>query len=257
MKPAVRVELKSILVSSIQDKIRRYSPETESKPFFEAIFSKKAVSLASLIQSFYTSFGTSIYEQMAVLLASKNAGYLAEKQYVLLGKIDQKTETLINNIHLEILKKKTSGSKEKQTEQIRNNIVKGSLEKDPESIVDVFIKTPAGQEFYFDVTSVKPNIKEFRTLKKKLLRWVALRLSADKSAKVNTALAIPYNPYYPEPYRRWTATNLFDTSELYVGPDFWNFVAGEEVYEELLDIFRDVGKDLRSILDRVVGDDVN
>jgi len=256
MKSEVRAELKGLLVSSIQDKIRRYNPETESKPFFEAIFSKRAVNIASLIQSFYTSFGTSIYEQMAVLLARKNARYVAERQYVLLGKIDAKTETMINNIHLEILKTQAPGSKEKQIEQIRNTIALGVPERDPESIVDVFVKTPSGQEFYFDVTSVKPNIKEFRTLKKKLLRWVALRLSMEKSAKVNTALAIPYNPYDPEPYARWTAVNLFNEGELLVGADFWNFIAGEEVYEELLNIFREVGKELRPMIDKAVGNDV-
>jgi len=256
MKPEVKRELKNLLISSIQDKIRKYNPETESKPFFEAIFSKRTVNLASLIQSFYTSFGTSIYEQMAILLARKNAGYIAERQYVLLGKIDQQTETMINNLHLEILRTGISGSKEKQVEQIRNSIGQGSPEQDPESIVDVFVKTPSEEEFYFDVTSVKPNIKEFRTLKKKLLRWVGLRLSMNKSVKVHTELAIPYNPYFPKPYARWTAGNLFDERELLVGPDFWNFVAAEEIYEELLDIFREVGKELRPMIDKAVGNDV-
>lgn len=248
----VKSELKSLLISRIKEKIRRYNPETQSKPFFEAIFSKRTVKLASLIQSFYTSFGTSIYEQIVVLLARKNAGYTAERQHVLLGRIDPNTETLINTLHLEILKSKTPGSKQKQIEQIRNSIRPGSRDRDPDSIVDIFVKTSSGQEFYFDVTSVKPNIKEFRTLKKKLLRWVALRLSIDKSAKVNTALAIPYNPYHPKPYARWTAANLFDAGELLVGANFWNFVAAEEVYEELLDTFREVGRELRPLIDNAV-----
>jgi hypothetical protein len=255
MKSEVRKELKILLTNSIQDKIRRYDPETESKPFFEAIFSKRDVNLASLLQSFYTSFGTSIYEQMAVLLATENADFGAERQYVLLGEIDEKTESMINNMHLEILRSGTSENKEEQIERIRNSIVQGSPRRDPESIVDVFVRTPAGQEFYFDVTSVKPNIKEFRTLKRKLLRWVALRLSTDKSANVNTGLAIPYNPYHPQPYTRWTAGNLFDAGELLVGPDFWNFVAGENVYDELLDTFKEVGRELRSLIDEALGRD--
>jgi len=257
MKPEVKRELKNLLVSCIQEKIRKYNPETESKPFFEAIFSKKTVNIASLIQSFYTSFGTSVYEQMAILLAKKNAGYDAERQYVLRGKIDQNTEVLINDMHLEILRTRVAGSKIDQIKRIRNSIIQGSPEQDPESIVDVFIKTRSGLEYYFDVTSPKGNIKEFRTLKKKLLRWVALRLSLDKAANINTALAIPYNPYYPQPYTRWTSTNLYDSSELLVGPEFWNFVAGEEIYEELLDTFGEVGKELRSVIDKAVGNDAH
>jgi hypothetical protein len=210
------------------------------------------VNIASLIQSFYTSFGTSVYEQMAVLLAKKNAGYHAERQYVLKGEIDTKTEILINDMHLEILRTGVTERKADQIEMIRNSILPGTSQQDPESIVDVFIKTPTGLEYYFDVTSPKCNIKEFRTLKKKLLRWVALRLSIDKAANINTALAIPYNPYYPEPYARWTSTNLYDANELMVGPDFWNFVAAENVYDDLLLLFREVGQELRPIIDEAV-----
>lgn len=253
MKSEVRRALKELLCDCIQGKIRKYNPETESKPFFEAIFSKKSVNLASLIQSFYTSFGTSIYEQMAILLATKNAGFYAERQYLLLGKIDPATETLINEMHLEILRTGHSGVKTEQVETLRKSIIQGSLEKDPESVVDVFVRTPSGVEYYFDVTSVKPNIKEFRTLKKKLLRWTALRLSVDKSAKVNTALAIPYNPYYPKPYSRWTSGGIYDPTELLVGPDFWNFLAGENIYDELLGVFKEVGNELKPIIDKKVG----
>ena len=253
MKPEVASDLKKLLNTCIQDKIRNYHPETESKPFFEAIFSKKTVNLASLIQSFYTSFGTSIYEQMAILLAKKNAGYHAERQYVLQGRIDAKTEAMINDMHLEIMRTGSAGSKLDQMESIRSSILPGVLEQDPESIVDVFIRTPSGVEYYFDVTSPKGNIKEFRTLKKKLLRWVALRLSTDKNARVNTALAIPYNPYHPQPYARWTSTNLYDTNELLVGSDFWDFVAGEKVYEDLLRVFKEVGTELRPIIDKAIG----
>jgi len=254
MKTAVRTALKDLLSECIREKIRNYNPETGEKPFFEAIFSKRAVNLASLIQSFYTSFGTSIYEQMAVLLARKNAGYVVERQYVLLGEIDPHTETLINDMHLEILRSQKSGSKNELIQRIRNSIRPGSPKKDPESIVDLFVKTNLGQEFYFDITSVKPNIKEFRALKKKLLRWAALRLSVEKSSDVKTMLAIPYNPYHPEPYDRWTAGNLFDEGELLVGADFWDFLADEKVYEELLDVFKEVGREMRPMIDKAVGE---
>jgi hypothetical protein len=253
MKPEVRIELKQLLIKCIQEKIKKYNPETESKPFFEAIFSKRAVNLASLIQSFYTSFGTSIYEQMAVLLAEKNAHYQAKRQHLLLGKIDPKTETLINDMHLEILRTGLSGVKSQQIEIIKKSVLPATPEKDPESVVDIFVKTPSGHEYYFDITSVKPNIKEFRTLKKKLLRWTALRLSIDKTAKVSTALAIPYNPYYPKPYARWTSGGIYDSTELLVGPNFWDFIAGESVYDELLKVFKEVGDELRPMIDSKVG----
>ena len=94
-------------------------------------------------------------------------------------------------------------------------------------------------------------MKEFSALKIKLLRWTALKLSQDKNAQVFTRLAIPYNPYYPEPYERWTLKGLFDLDEgeVLVGEDFWNFIAGDNIYEELLDLFEETGDILRDELD--------
>lgn len=75
--------------------------------------------------------------------------------------------------------------------------------------MDLFVKTK-DEENYFDITSAKPNMKEFVALKLKLLRWTGLKLSQDKNAKVFTRLAIPYNRYHPEPYEHWTLKNLYD-----------------------------------------------
>jgi type II restriction enzyme len=78
-------------------------------------------------------------------------------------------------------------------------------------------------------------------------------LSIDKTAKVSTALAIPYNPYYPKPYARWTSGGIYDSTELLVGPNFWDFIAGESVYDELLKVFKEVGDELRPMIDSKVG----
>ncbi|MCP4231107.1 MAG: TdeIII family type II restriction endonuclease, partial [bacterium] len=107
-------------------------------------------------------------------------------------------------------------------------------------------------EDYIDITSVKPNIKEFAVLKRKLLRWTALRLSQDRTADVITRLALPYNPYYPNTYDRWTLKGLYDLDfgEILIAEDFWNYTADCDVYEDLLDIFQQVGDEIRPELDR-------
>ena len=122
---------------------------------------------------------------------------------------------------------------------------------DPDSVVDLFIKI-RGEENCFDITSAKPNVKEFVALKLKLLRWIGLRLSQEKNAEVFTRLAIPYNPYHPEPYERWTLKGLYDleNNEILVGKEFWNFIASDNIYEELLDVFQKVGEELREEIDK-------
>ncbi|RKZ30577.1 TdeIII family type II restriction endonuclease, partial [bacterium] len=120
-----------------------------------------------------------------------------------------------------------------------------------DSVVVLFMKIK-NEENYFDITSAKPNIKEFVALKLKLLKWAALRFSQNKNCKVFPRLAIPYNPYLPEPYERWTLKGLYDldNGEVLVGEKFWNFVAGKEIYNELLDVFQEVGEKLRTEIDK-------
>ncbi len=251
MDAETKAALKALLKDAIISKIDNYEPETEYKPFFDAIFSKEHVAIHSVIQSFYTSFGMSIYEQVAELLA-KSAGYEAQRQYKLLGAIDRSTESLISKIHAQLRDGKEP-EKAGETEAIRKSIKIGKPAKDPDSTVDLFVRKPDGEEFYFDITTVKPNKKEFVELKRKMLRWVALRLSADKKIKINTAVVIPYNPYHPKPYERWTKESMFSKDELLVGKDFWNLVAGEDVYNDLIGVFKEVGKELRKKIDQLPG----
>lgn len=77
-------EIKEIIVNVITKKANEYAAETEYKPFFTALFDKKTIEVGSIIQSLYTSFGMSVYEQIAVVLA-RSAGYEAHRQYTLKG----------------------------------------------------------------------------------------------------------------------------------------------------------------------------
>ncbi|MGQ9701822.1 MAG: TdeIII family type II restriction endonuclease [bacterium] len=161
----------------------------------------------------------------------------------------------MNRIHYKLRKGEIPARKMDEVEQIRKEIKKGQARVDPDSIVDLFVKIK-DTENYFDITSAKPNMKEFVALILKLLRWTALRLSQDKNANVFTRLAIPYNPYHPEPYERWTLKGLYDLKkgEILVGEEFWNFVASGNIYEELLNVFQKVGEELREEIDKKFDD---
>ena len=55
---------------------------------------------------------------------------------------------------------------------------------------------------------------------------------------------IPYNPYGVGPYLHAFALPFFDFEhEVMIGEEFWNFVGGEGAYEELLEVYREVGEE--------------
>lgn len=78
----------------------------------------------------------------------------------------------------------------------------------------------------------------------------ALYIQKNSCAHVHTLIAIPYNPYEPQPYQFWTLAGMLDLEEeLKVADSFWNFLGGEGVYEELLDCFEKAGIELRPEID--------
>lgn len=243
-------EITDLLLTTVTEKLEKYDPETGYMPFHYRLLGKERYAMFSFIQSMNTTFGTSIWEQVAVILAKSNGNY-AQRQYELLGQINNKTEKLVSEIHYKLRKGEISADKTKEFELIKKSMTPGKPKKDPDSMVDLFVKI-GNTENYFDITSAKPNIKEFVALKLKLLRWTALRLSQGKNAKIVTRLAIPYNPYHPHPYERWTLKGLYDLKnmEIMVGKEFWNFVASDEIYDELLDAFEQAGKKLRDKIDK-------
>jgi len=243
-------EIANLLKTIVRDKLQKYEPETEHMPFHYRLLGKDRYAMFSFIQSVNTTFGISIWEQVAVILAKGGDNY-AERQYKLLGEIDGDTEKLINEIHYKLRKGEIAADKMAEIRRIRKKIKRGEREIDPDSVVDLFVKIK-DEENYFDITSAKPNMKEFVSLKLKLLRWTGLRLSQEKSVKVLARLAIPYNPYHPEPYERWTLKGLYDleNNEILVGKEFWNFVASDNIYEKLLDVFQEVGEELREEINR-------
>ena len=254
MDENTRENIREIIENLIMDKVEGYDPESKYKPFHASMFSEKDLANYSLIHSFSTSFGMSAYEQIAVELA-KGAGFEAKRQYELDGKVDSSTEALISKIHKELKQGKRKPDRNAELKQIKESIEEVEDDQggeNPDKVVDVYIRKPNGKEYYFDITTVKPNKKEFQTLKRKLLTWMALRLSQDKSVDVYPCVSMPYNPHHPKEYTRWTKTGLYDDSQEMVGAEFWNFCANEDVYNELLEIFNEVGKDADNILEKTL-----
>lgn len=102
----------------------------------------------------------------------------------------------------------------------------------------------------FDIKTAKPNAGSFKEFKRTLLEWVAAVLADEPKAKINTLIAIPYNPYEPNPYSRWTMRGMLDLpNELKVAAEFRDFLGGEGAFVDLLGCFERIGIELRPEID--------
>ncbi len=137
-----------------------------------------------------------------------------------------------------------------EAQAIRKVANEPQLRKVKPTLVDLYLENESGEIFLFDLKTVKPNRGGFKEFKRTLLEWVGVVLAENPKAIVSTYIAIPYNPYEPKPYSRWTMAGMLDLEhELKVAKEFWDFVGGEGAYEDLLDCFERVGIEMRNEID--------
>jgi type II restriction enzyme len=243
------IEVEKTIEDSIKRKLREYEPETNYMPFHYRLLGKDRMALYSFIHSLNTSFGTSIFEPVAEILSRKNFVEVY-KQYRVGNIISTHAQAEIQKIMDELVSGQKNPNKFEEIERIRKVAKSGKLVKTKVVKVDILLKDKNGMVHMFDLKTVKPNISEFKTYKRTLLEWIAIYLQQEPDAKINSYIAIPYNPYYPKPYERWTIKGMIDiNNELKVAEEFWDFLGGDGAYEELLKCFERVGIKLRPELD--------
>lgn len=218
-------------------------------PFNYALLGKDRMALYSFLQSLNTTFGTSIYEPVAKELAKEKFKEV-HTQYKL-GKVltviaQSEIQKILNDLSMG-----NDVDKISETERIRKVANDGAVENLKSVKVDLFLISKSDEIFMFDLKTVKPNKGDFISYKRNMLEWLAVYFYQYPKAKVNTLISIPYNPYEPEPYRRWTMKGLLDLKqEVKVAEEFWDFLAGVGTYNDLLNCFEKAGIELRPEIDK-------
>ena len=112
------------------------------------------------------------------------------------------------------------------------------------AIADLYLKDQAGHEYFFEIKSPKPNKGQCLEIPERLLRIHAIKQK--NRPYVNAYFAMAYNPYGTrlEDYRHSFSLKYLDMqNEVLLGADFWTLVGGEGTYEELLEIYQEVGRE--------------
>lgn len=242
-------EVLQFIVSHLRDKFTNYKPGVEVMPFHYRLLGKDRMALFSFIHSINTSFGSSIFEQVAVMLATPNFKKALRSQHAY-NKINVESQTTIQSIINKLSLTKDLPNKQQELEALKQSISQHNLHQIRTPKVDIWLEAFDGHLYMIDLKTVKPNIGEFISYKRNLLEWVAVELIRDSDRLIDSLIAMPYNPYEPSPYKSWQLRGMLDLKkELLVGKEFWDFIGGINTYEDLLDCFEDAGTTLRPEID--------
>lgn len=254
LTPQQRERITKLLTNQVQLKLTLYWPETSNMPFHTRLLGKDRMALFSFIHSMNTTLGVSVFEQTAVIVAQPNFKR-AISQYKEFGNsISSEAQRVIQGIVDYLKMARVRSDKIEETAKVLAVARSGTMRQVKRPRIDLFLEANDGAEYYIDIKTAKPNIGESAGLKRTLLEWVAIRGAENPKAKIHTMLAVPYNPYAPEPYQRYTLKGMFDLeppyTEILVAEEFWDFLGGPNSYVELLDLFEEVGKALRPVVDK-------
>ena len=231
--------LDELLKKKFREKIERFKlPEGLDNSFAARnCIAKKNRNIYSAVHSMMTTFGMSFYEPIAESIA-KPISEIAEMQWHSNLLVSKDRLAKINEISADIGTKKRKLDIDKEAEEILA-IPNENLIKDVDGqIVDVYFKR-GKDEYYIDIKTTGPNLPGFIGYRKANLKWIA---RANK--KIHPILALPYNPYAPDPYKKVGSNRMELGKDLLVGKDFWNLVGGSDgCYEDIEGSFRKIGYD--------------
>jgi len=246
-----RDQISELLKEQIRRKLANHHPETNNMPFHVRLLGQDRMALFSFIQSINTTLGTSVFEQVGAIIAKPHFRRAVNQYKDFNNTISESAQDTIQQILEDLRTAKSNPDKPAEIARILQVAQEGKIKTVKQPRIDLFLEGYDGTEYYFDLKSAKPNRGEIIGLKRAMLEWVAIRgAKHPKPKNIYTGLAIPYNPYEPQPYDRWTLSGMFDLpNEVKVAEEFWDFIGGENTYDELLDIFENVGVQLRPEID--------
>ena len=235
---------------SLLNRFETYNPEPAVMPFHTRLLGKDRLALYAFIHSLNTNFGTTIFEPVAVSLASGRFK-VAKLQTKSGSQISTEAQIEIQKIMDGLTSAEQKPNKQKEVEIIRKVCQRGEIRTVKPTRVDVYLEDDKGEIYLIDIKTAKPNRGGFKEFKRTLLEWTATVLLENPNAKINTLIAIPYNPYEPKPYSRWTMAGMLDLErELKVAEEFWDFLGGKGAYNDLLGCFERIGIEMRSEIDK-------
>lgn len=247
MHPTTRERVKARIMEKLEDILQRriagLSREMRdlerTNPFGSRLVPGEIWKGSKFERSFVTSFGQGVFEQVAYEIAV-GSGAEAENQHGEQVSLSTWQDEAIGNL---LAAQRGPGARnapdwEGELREIHG--LHNPRHVEVETRFDLYVKRQDGQEEYYSLKTVKPNLDQTEIAKRDMLRIMTAK------PECRAYLALPYHPYGEGNRYAWTMpSRLFDMNQcpaVLIGAQFWNMVGKDEhTYEELLAIFEEIG----------------
>lgn len=244
-------EIEDLLCSVIESKVKSLDQsDVTYKPFYTPLLGTRVLLTHQTVQSIFTTFGMSVFEEIARLVAQTHFDEVVP-QFKLRKTLTKQASDVVSDLIDDLRNKRSKPNATLEFNKLRNSTfsLRDSLERDTVK-VDLLLRRQQ-EVFLIDIKTVKPNKSNILDYKRQILEWTAQGYAQfGTKCDIKSAIAMPYNPYHPEPYLRFNIEQIFDIDggQLLVGENFWNFLAGSDIYDELIATFERAGSKIKPML---------
>jgi hypothetical protein len=215
------------------------------KPFHAAIIPEEVLRISAFERSFSTSLG-STFEECARLIALEHHAD-AQRSFDVKGSISQDGTNEIEH-QVETFEHAAEVGHSRPTLNSMVQAVLDARQTDDERLfrvrADLYIRKHNGEELFFEMKSPVPNKGQCLEVTQRILRFHLLR--GQPRPQVQGYFAMTYNPFGPsrDDYEWSMARNYLPFEEgVLIGQEFWDVVGGPSAYEELLEVYQEVGRE--------------
>jgi len=251
IKEIIEYTITAIIEKKFTESPFNHDQFCRESPFNAALVPEEVWKSSRFERAFVTSMGMSIYESVACILGKEIWGK-AEHNYRSTGLIFRRQVDKIQEILTELQHPKESGRSPnwvRECEELTKCI--GGDKIRVEIISDVYLEDEAHKKrAYLELKAPKPNADQTKESKDKMLKLFCISLGSD--FKTFIFYGLPYNPYirredyaWPHPKRYF---DMINDPAIKIGKELWDIIGGEGTYENLLDIFNEVGKTTKRII---------
>ncbi len=227
-----------------QDYLLLKSKKGSLKPFHAAIIPSELIRISAFERGFSTSLGTT-FEECAKLIGKDyfekaERGHSFEKEVSIsaINEIDKQ----IRLFEHAAKSKENRPSLKEMLDSIYSRL--DGRKTNLKIQADVYLKSVDGKEYFFEIKSPQPNKGQCLEILQRLLRFYLIK--EENRNNCFAYFAMGYNPYGKNRIEyNWNfSRNYFPLDEAaLIGHEFWDLIGGKDTQQELLDIYREVGKE--------------
>lgn len=212
------------------------------KPFHQAMLSKDLIKSGDFERSFSTGLG-STFEECAKIIANTKFDTV-EKQYKTENYIPTDTIAEVDKVMSELNEQKKFSNYQQEVKRIVDLAIKDTSNKISRSVIsDLYVKDKNGNETYFEFKSPKPNKEQCLKVTQKHLLIHCMTKKHFPQVKTHYGMAYNPNGENNQYNHSFSKTFLDIKHHVMIGKNLWDYLGGDGTYEELLQIYKKVGKD--------------